>query len=323
MEAIQIQEILLGSYRSQKEHNMDSTKCDTITDKNVKEVFMELFTMQLSGKYVFRGISHEDHYKPPLIRAAEKHKIPNILKYEEWLLTEFGRYSSQYISNVFTPMDWVASAQHFGLPTRLIDWTFDPFCALYFALINPIKEDEGEYCLLIVNHHEHLYFEKLPLFKSDNSDVVHSNIPFIDQYINSVNGIADLNYKLLKSYSPKSPESIIKNRFDKARNKEYDNPKIHHLVFCSVYDTNPRIIAQRGLFQIPRRFNYDSDSIFSNKTYTINGCEKIYKINAESRIIILEMLKRINITTPRLFPDLQSICDYIKLEDLPEYNIFI
>ena len=148
-----------------------------ISQKDINCMFSELFAMQMTGNYIFRGISKEIDYQPTVFRIYEekKDKIPNFNKYEMGLLEQYGKYSSQYLPNVFTPLDWVASAQHFGLPTRLIDWTFDPFCALYFALSNKIDrdKDKGEYTLLVVNRNEHLYFEevlRIPMKSSTDSD---------------------------------------------------------------------------------------------------------------------------------------------------------
>jgi hypothetical protein len=106
---------------------------------------------------------------------------------------------------------------------------------------------------------------------------------------------------------------IIRAQKEEAEEIEHSLPVHHHLFFCSIYDSNPRIIAQKGLFQIPRNLpDAFEKGEFYNQQLTINGCEKIYKIVSDARIEILEKLDLINITTPRLFPDLQNICDYIK-----------
>ncbi|HOO51765.1 MAG TPA: hypothetical protein PLK94_10810, partial [Alphaproteobacteria bacterium] len=77
-----------------------------------------------------------------------------------------------------------------------------------------------------------------------------------------------------------------------------------------IYDSNPRIIAQNGLFQIPRRF-CDEQSNFVIERDIYDAAEIQYRIDKDLRDDVLRFLKNLNITTPRLFPDLQSICQHL------------
>jgi len=96
---------------------------------------------------VFRG---QRRYWPLLPRVIEGCKRGTVLEQEGELFSRFKADAGRCLHVIpKTDWDWLVVAQHHGLPTRLLDWSFDPFVALWFALENYLKpESEPEVWVL-------------------------------------------------------------------------------------------------------------------------------------------------------------------------------
>lgn len=99
--------------------------------------------------FLFRGQALEDWpLVPSLVRMAKgKSLLPaHVTVLEKRILQEFQKQAHLYLPPGTIPqkgdlLSWWTLMQHHHAPTRLLDWTYSPFVALYFACEQRTEED--------------------------------------------------------------------------------------------------------------------------------------------------------------------------------------
>lgn len=124
-----------------------------VEDIETWERLAQLIGEHADGSWIFRGVSNEEYELVPKVARAEylrdwrdeDARRAFSVETEQNALNIFKRAARPYLQ--YTPesdLDWLAIAQHHGMPTRLLDWTESLLVAAYFAVEAAGRNARGE-----------------------------------------------------------------------------------------------------------------------------------------------------------------------------------
>jgi hypothetical protein len=225
------------------------------------------------SNFVYRGgIGHAPKLEPGLINFGKKS-----YETEGHLLRNFKKYADRAGSSHQSLWNWLALAQHHGLPTRLLDWTYSPYVALHFATKDSEFATQDSYIFCINYHRTN---ESLPsklklILKAEGSHVF----------------TADMLDKAARSL----------RQFDQLGKKQF-------VLFFEPPSLDDRILNQYALFSLMSRPTGNLLRWLERRKDSAMNLVIPASLKREAR----DKLDQANITERTLSPGLDGLCEWLK-----------
>ena len=225
----------------------------------------------------FRGVSHAKYRLIPSIYRS------SVWKYDDEAATgafeQFVRKAKPYVRGhqALTKWQWYFLMQHYGMPTRLLDWTEGSLIALYFAVRNP--QNVFIPSVYVINP---FWFDEIAhrrqkdegfIFGVDECFLTNKENDILSPYLCDRSGLP--NYPL----------------------------------FIEPPETDSRIVAQRSVFSIHGKKKNAFYEISANEEYP-----ELFqlRISTKQSEYIKAELNSMGINEFTLFPDLEGLSKFIK-----------
>ncbi|KAF2079445.1 FRG domain-containing protein [Flavobacterium sharifuzzamanii] len=210
--------------------------------KSFKDFLNHIEIIELMGYDInlFRGQSSNFSLLPSICREEP---TVDTTQTEKKMLEDFKRRSPLLITKNFeNDWEWLIYAQHFGLKTRLLDWSSNPLVALWFACQNQYTMKENSY-LYILSCDEDLQVD----LTKNQSPFDSSSTKILRPTLNNERIVAQSGWFTAHKYSTKSKKFVTLETNSKIKTKltEIEIPakiKLDILNKLSMFGINNRTI---------------------------------------------------------------------------------
>jgi hypothetical protein len=253
------------------------TTIDTHEPKTFSEILAIIEAFQENHEITwFRGVGNATHgLLPSIFRHPTKKTIEEIHSLEREITETFQQRSPPFVNQSFRDeWDTMFFMQHYGMPTRLLDWSESPFSALYFALTSGERGKDGA-------------------SKQDAAiwmlDPVEWNRAALSD-ISYKGGVLATGHEQVKSYRPGVSLTERKNL----------------PVMINGTHNSPRIVAQRGVFSLFGKSTDPMEKAYKDSKFPEYVIQKVV-IKKDDVLTVAKSLFRKGISDTSIYPDLYGL----------------
>lgn len=245
--------------------------------------------------FAFRGLSDSSY----LLETSLKRLGGPYWRLEKHLLRNFRKYSRLGVKEQSSFWHLLALAQHHGLPTRLLDWTYSPYIALHFATVN-LEQYQSDGVIWVAD------YEK-----------AHKYLPGPLRVLLEAEGAQAFTVELLAAldvHPPEHDDVTFLNFVEQLREFEALGADEEFLLFFEPPSINERIINQFALFSIMPNPTRNIDEWLEKHPDLFRKLVIPYEFKWECR----DKLDQCNITERVLFPGLDGLSSWLKRQYSPK-----
>lgn len=237
------------------------------------------------NNFAFRGQAESSWGLQSTIERMVRHSHER-RRFEERSLEQFKAKFKLYSKDMDAPekrLSWLSLMQHYGVPTRLLDFTTSPYVALYFAIESLVPAKDGFFSIYAIDH--------AALVENSCKHVLAKDRGF-EKYA---------DHKIFYKTCEYAFEDVLDVR-------SYDV-----LWFVDPIQINNRLEKQAGTFLISGSFERSIDEILQSDIYKNMVVDKI-NIPHKFYENIYALLRKINLGPKGIYGDLHGLALDIRLE---------